>query len=138
MTWILDASAALGWAFQRVDAAEAAVALAYLDRLAEEEALVPELWRLEVTNALAVAHRREAISTVRVRDFLARLSALPIRTHPARLGERRERLFDLAREHGLSAYDAVYLDLALETGGALATFDRRLASAAERAGVRAA
>jgi len=138
LTWVLDASAALAWAFERADAAEANVARARLDRLAETEALVPELWHLEVTNALIVAHRREAISTARVHQFLSHLAALPIRTHPATFADRRERLFDLAREHGLSAYDATYLDLALQTGGALATFDRRLALAAGRAGITAA
>lgn len=135
MTWVLDASAALAWVFERSDADEAARALAHLDRLAVEEAIVPELWHLEVANALVVAQRREAISTARAHGFLARLGALPIHTHPATFADRRERLFDLGREHGLSAYDAAYLDLALQTGGALATFDRRLADAAERAGV---
>lgn len=138
MTWVLDASAALAWVFQRTDLNEASRARAYLERLTVDEALVPELWHLEVANALVVAQRREAISTARVHDFLARLGALPIRTQPATFADRRERLFNLGREHGLSAYDATYLDLAMETGAALATFDRRLASAAERAGVASA
>jgi predicted nucleic acid-binding protein len=135
MTWVLDASAALAWAFERSAATEAGRAIAHLDRLAAEEALVPELWHLEVTNALVVAQRRDVISTARAHDFLSRLGALPIRTHAATFADRRERLFDLGREHGLSAYDAAYLDLALQTGAALATFDRRLADAAKRAGV---
>jgi predicted nucleic acid-binding protein len=115
---VLDASAALAWVFQRAEADEAARARGYLDRLTGEEAVVPELWHLEVANALVVAQRRAAISTARVHDFLSRLSALPIRTPPATFADRRERLFDLGREHGLSAYDAAYLDPAL-TGCAL-------------------
>ncbi|WP_369062467.1 hypothetical protein ABOZ73_09305 [Caulobacter sp. 73W] len=55
MTWVLDASAALAWAFLRTDAAEADRAIGYLDRLAIQKALVPELGHLEVTNALATA-----------------------------------------------------------------------------------
>jgi predicted nucleic acid-binding protein len=135
MTWVLDASAALAWVFERSNPDEAARALAHLEKLAVEEAIVPELWHLEVANALVVAQRREVISTARAHGFLARLGALPIQTHSATFADRRERLFDLGREHGLSAYDATYLDLALQTGAALATFDRRLADAADKAGV---
>lgn len=135
MTFVLDASAALAWAFQRSDPAEADLARARLERLAAGEALVPELWRLEVANALVVARRRDLITTARAHDFLSRLAALPIRTHARGFADRRDRLFDLAQDYGLSAYEATYLDLALQTGSALAIFDRRLAAAAERAGV---
>ena len=41
----------------------------------------------------------------------------------------------LAREHGLTAYDAAYLELAMRLGLPLATGDRDLKSAAARAGV---
>jgi hypothetical protein len=42
MTWVLDASAALAWVFERSNADEAACALAHLERLAVEGAVVPE------------------------------------------------------------------------------------------------
>ena len=42
----------------------------------------------------------------------------------------------LARAYQLTAYDATYLELALRTGGVLATFDRDLAGAVRRAGGR--
>ncbi len=135
MTLVLDASAALAWAFERTDPAEAAQARALLGRLATEEAIVPELWHLEVLNALVVANRRGAIGMAKASDFLERLDALPIRTHPVSLSARKEQLFGLAREHELTAYDAAYLDLAIRTHCTLATFDRRLASACDRAGV---
>ena len=41
----------------------------------------------------------------------------------------------LAREHGLSVYDATYLDLAMREGAPLATLDRRLADVAQHSGV---
>ena len=42
----------------------------------------------------------------------------------------------LARAHGLTAYDAAYLELALRTGLPLATLDTRLGSAARVAGIK--
>jgi predicted nucleic acid-binding protein len=41
----------------------------------------------------------------------------------------------LARSHGLSAYDAAYLELAMRRGLPLATLDAKLRSAAVAAGV---
>jgi predicted nucleic acid-binding protein len=138
VSFVLDASAALAWAFERVAPEEAEAAQRLLDRLAQDEALVPDLWHLELANALVVAHGRGVVSLAQARDFLARLAPLPIRTDATSAGERREHLFDLAREYGLSVYDAAYLDLALRRGAPLATFDRRLTDARARAGVAAA
>lgn len=39
--------------------------------------------------------------------------------------------FELARKHGLTAYDAAYLQLAIELGAPLATFDAALGRAAQ-------
>jgi predicted nucleic acid-binding protein len=138
MSFVLDASAALAWAFERADSAEAAAARSLLARLSNEDALVPELWHLEVLNALIVGHRKGVISVAKATDFLSRLDALPIRTQGESLAGRREQLFALAREHDLSAYDAAYLDLAIRTGSALATFDRKLGLARNKAGVSTA
>jgi predicted nucleic acid-binding protein len=43
-------------------------------------------------------------------------------------------VLDLARTHGLTAYDAAYLELAMREGLPLATQDDALRSAAEQAG----
>ena len=42
----------------------------------------------------------------------------------------------LARSYGLTAYDAMYLELALRRGAPLATFDSQLADATRKAGGR--
>ena len=47
---------------------------------------------------------------------------------------RRDLVIALARGHQLTAYDAVYLDLALRTDSVLATFDMQLVNAMQAAG----
>jgi predicted nucleic acid-binding protein len=137
MSFVLDASAALAWAFERTDPSEALQARALLERLRTDEAVVPELWHLEVLNALIVACRRGVIGTAKATDFLNRLDGLSIRTDATSPAGRKQQLFGLAREHDLSAYDAAYLDLAIRTRSALATFDRRLAAARDKTGTPA-
>lgn len=132
---VLDASTALAWIFERIDPKEAERANAVLAGLKEREALVPPLWHVEVLNALVAAQRRGVITVSKALDFLSRLDRLPIRTDAA-VPPRKEHVFALAREHNLSAYDAIYLELALRAGAALATFDRRLARARDKAGAR--
>ena len=44
-------------------------------------------------------------------------------------------LVPLAQEHGITSYDAAYLELALRRDAPLATFDAGLARAARAAGV---
>jgi predicted nucleic acid-binding protein len=134
VTLVLDASMALAWVFERADPAEAAQAIAALQRIERQAALVPPLWHIEVLNALVVAQRRDVITASKSLDFLSRLDRLPIRTDAA-VPPRKEHILALAREHQLSGYDATYLDLALRNRAALATFDARLARARDKAGV---
>jgi predicted nucleic acid-binding protein len=137
VTWVLDASAALAWVFPRSDPAEAESARALLGGIIEQDVFVPEIWHLEVLNALVTATRRGVITAAKVDAFLARLDALPIRTWEVSQRHRKPTLFALAARHGLSAYDAAYLDLALHLGAALPTFDRKLAAARDAAGAPA-
>jgi predicted nucleic acid-binding protein len=44
-------------------------------------------------------------------------------------------ILPLAREYGLSAYDASYLEVAIRNGAALATLDAGLEKAGRKAGV---
>lgn len=134
MKLVLDASMALAWLFERKDAKEIKCANDVLVAIAETETLVPTLWHTEIANALLVAERRLVVTEAQTIDYLNRLSQLPITTDSVAVTSRRDLVMALAREHGLTAYDAIYLDLALRTNSTLATFDMKLANAMQRAG----
>ncbi len=134
MKLVVDASMALAWLFVRENTEEAECADRLLLALVDADTAVPPLWHTEVANALLVGERRRAVNEAQVIDYLSRLSQLPIATDNTEVASRRDMVMALAREYGLTAYDATYLDLALRTDSALATFDRKLAEAMRRAG----
>jgi predicted nucleic acid-binding protein len=130
--FVLDASIALAWCF--ADEATPA-ADAVLDRLADEEAAAPALWRLEVANALAMAERRGRLSVAGLTRSVALLQR-PAIAIDAEGSERAFRdLLDLARSERLTVYDATYLELALRLGVPLASKDIKLRKAAARLGL---
>ena len=126
---VLDASVAASWLLEDEfdPGTEAAIV-----QLSEEGAVVPSLWHYEVRNTLLVAERRGRLSGSDAVQLLDRLTWLPIET------DREADLmvaFDLAREHGLSFYDALYLELAMRSEAPLATLDAQLARAAAAEGL---
>ena len=121
--FVLDASIALAWCF----ADEAAPATdALLDRLADEEAAAPALWRLEVANALAMAERRGRLSVVGLTRSVSLLQRLAVSIDSEGTERAFRELLDLARAERLTVYDAAYLELALRLGLPLATKDAKL------------
>lgn len=131
---VLDASMALAWLFERQTSIEAACANETLNLLANTEAYVPSLWHIEITNGLLVGERRHLITEAQVINYFSKLSELPINTDKANPEKRRDVILSLAREYQLTAYDSVYLDLALRLNATLATFDKKLAQATRLAG----
>ena len=97
------------------------------ERVPEDGALVPQLWHLEVRNALVSAERRGRITARGLNDRLRALRRLPVTTDAA---PDLDAVVALARSHRLSIYDAVYLELARRHRAALATLDAGLAHAA--------
>ena len=88
---------------------------------------------MEIRNILIVSERRRRIEPDDADTFLDDLGRLPIRVQ---WESGSSRVMALARKHGLTAYDAAYLDLALRLAVPLATLDRALARAAKAEGVR--
>lgn len=98
------------------------------------ELIVPALWNAEVANALVQAERRAAVPAQRIGAALATILALEptVDAHPVDVARNLE----CARAHGLSAYDSLYIELALRRRAALATYDAAMLAAAPRAGIR--
>ena len=123
--FVLDASVAVAWLLSEETASRADLALV---RLEDGEALVPHLWHLELRNGLLVAVRRGRFTADGPAERLNALYDLPIRTD-------MDIAFALAEKHGLSFYDAIYLELAKRYTAPLATLDKALAQAAADEGL---
>jgi len=132
--FVVDSSVAISWV---VDSQSTGGAIALLDEaLAGSPVVVPVLWAFEVANSLLALWRRRVIQEQqyeRARWDLAHLESLVDEEGPR---VALEKTSTIAREHSLSVYDAVYLELALRKGLPLATRDAALNKAAKRAGVR--
>jgi predicted nucleic acid-binding protein len=132
--FVLDASIVLAWCFPDENAAVAQnVARKFKQG---DTAVVPSFWPHEVLNALLVGEKRKRICKGLVRRFFDDLAALPVALEQFSAGVVFHRVQHLSREHGLTAYDAAYLDLALDSGLPLATLDEDLVRACKKVGAR--
>lgn len=103
--------------------------------LQDQEGLVPSIWLYEIANVLRMAEEKKRISAKEITEFFTLLSDLPIRIVENNNITYSQQCLTLAREYRLSAYDAAYLALALKGNVPLASFDRALCKAAEKAGI---
>jgi predicted nucleic acid-binding protein len=103
-----------------------------LDRLSEQPVWAPALWFLECTNVLQSAQRRRRIDTNRRAEIAGELRDLPVSLDLQT--PDFVQLDRLAAAHGLSAYDAAYLELAQRRSLVLVSLDVRLIAAAKAAG----
>lgn len=129
MAVVLDASVTASWHFPDEDHP---VATNALDLVRREGAVVPQHWWFEVLSAFLTGERRGRLSETQTGEALNLLDQLKIEHAPL---PAQAPVLALAREHGLSFYDAVYLELAQSRNLALATLDRELAAAAKMVGV---
>jgi predicted nucleic acid-binding protein len=133
-SFVLDASVALRWFLDNPLPPYAKRVMQLV--IKGQRAIVPALWHLEMSNGLAVAERRSILTSADVEHALLHLEQLlahAIETDNALISIRQ--CLSTARAFQLSAYDAVYLDLARREKLPLASLDERLRSAAKPAGV---
>jgi predicted nucleic acid-binding protein len=129
--FVLDCSISASWFL--LDESNVA-AEAVLERLSDEEAVVPALWTVEMVNVLVVAERKGRISPSDAARALEVISNLPVIVEQADLATMKSCRV-IAREHSLSSYDACYVEIALRLGLPLASLDRELITAARNSGI---
>jgi predicted nucleic acid-binding protein len=129
---VIDASVTAAWVLPD----EATPLGAELHRLALTEGMVvPFIWPVEMANILLKAERRGRIDADRRRRAAISLCAKPPEIDSLEQSSLCVAASALAGTHMLSVYDALYLEVALRRSLPLATFDLRLARAAQVAGV---
>ena len=132
MSLVLDTSVTLSWYFEDE---RTPASLALLHRVAQDGAVVPVLWRLEVANGFASAIRRKRIDRAYRDASLFDLAAMPIAIDPETDSKAWSASLHLADQYNLTIYDATYLELALRRQLPLATFDDAIRKASRAAGV---
>ena len=132
--FVLDASTVLTWCFpdEKVQKAQE-----ISERIAGgDTVIVPAFWRHEILNALLVGERRKRLTPDLIQAFITDLNRLPVavdeRATPEIVFEITQ---GLCRRHGLTAYDAAYLEIAMRDRYPLATVDDDLKRAAIQEGI---
>lgn len=92
-------------------------------------AIAPELLLVESANVLDRKRKMDEISETESVQLLTDVLSMPIRYFPH--GPLIPAAFDLAREHRITLYDAVYLALASEQGAVLFSADRLMQKTAQ-------
>ncbi len=131
--FVVDASVAMTWCFK--DEITPATQKLLKD-MSSKTALVPAWWYVEIANVLALAERRGRVSATQIVDFVAVLDNARIETDNEAPQRAFSHLLPLCRAHGLTSYDAIYLDLAVRRQLPLATLDEPLRKAAKKMGVK--
>jgi predicted nucleic acid-binding protein len=128
MALVTDASAFLCLVFKDEGLSYGA---SVVDAVRDDGGVVPAIFWYEVRNALVVNERRGRISVGQTTTFLGLLSGLPLSIEPL---PPESGVLQIARKHGLSVYDASYLELSSRLGLPLATLDETLRAAAVNMG----
>ena len=133
MPFVLDASVTMAWCFSDEATPYTDAVLA---RFRTAGAIVPAVWSLEVINTLLIGERRGRVTSDDIAVFVNLLQTLRIEIEPASsLAAAVGPVHEIGRVHGLSSYDASYVELALRRRLPLATFDARMRAAAVDLGV---
>ncbi len=130
MFCVVDASAVLAWIISDESPDDSMIAL--LGQVVNYGAIAPNLIWYEINSGLMSAERRKRSDSAQTNASLAALEVMPITSYPLM---SHGDVLALARRHGLSSYDASYLELALHYQLPLATLDKKLAAAAMAQGV---
>lgn len=130
MRLVLDCSVAPGFVFEEERTAYTEAVEAALEK--QCQLLVPPLFYCEFSNVLRSQERRGRWGREEVDACIDVMNQLPLLTIPvANAPSEMAPLLALAREHDLTAYDAMYLLLAHQQEAPIATQDKALVKAAK-------
>ena len=132
MSVVIDASLTVSWYFE--DEATPATE-EVLDAVAQNGAVVPPLWRLEVANAFQSGIRRKRIDVAYRDASITDLGRLPIIIDADTDRHIWTTTLWLSDRYGLTMYDACYLELAQRRNLPLATLDQDLRAAGDALGL---
>lgn len=124
---VVDASALMAWVMPDEAGGDLEAQFS-----AHDSVCAPTLLWSELRNILIVSERRGRLPAGMADQIADAVDALGI---ALRAPGSSAVVMDLARRHGLSVYDALYLELALREGAVLASLDRALIAAAAAEGV---
>jgi predicted nucleic acid-binding protein len=127
---VVDASFMLAWCFKENAPAE----MDTLERIFRNGAVVPVIWPLEIVNALLGAERSNRLKGS-IAYHVAEITQLLVEIDRRTPEMAWHRIAELARKHGLTSYDAAYLELATRRDAVLVTLDKALASAGKAEGL---
>ena len=126
---VLDSSVTVAWVLGDESSGRAD---ATLQEVTEVGGVAPALWWVEVRHALVIAERKGRLTPEDTAAAVQAIDALGVHLDQALDSAS---LLRLARTHGLTAYDAMYLELSIRQQRPLATLDRRLGVAAQAEGI---
>jgi predicted nucleic acid-binding protein len=109
----------------------------FFEKLEGDDTLwVPGLWWYEITNVLVVSTRRNRLTHMNTEKILSLLNQMDFKTDNLAGTTYSQEIYEIAQLYALSAYDAAYLELATRKNCNLASFDKKLVEAAQKAGVK--
>lgn len=130
MPFVIDNAVVSGWYLENQTTRYTE---AIAERWRDDRAVVPALWKLELTNVLRPACLRQRMTAQKAQQVLVRMAMLPITVD--RVGAPPHELLALALRFGFGNYDADYLQLALPLQLPVATAEGALKDAALASGV---
>lgn len=133
--FVLDNSVTMRWLLEVPKKTDQQYAMRVLDSLNDQDALVPNLWHLEVANVLLRAEKGGDICAGDSDSFISQLENLPIHVDPITSRQAFSRTMNFARSYRLSSYDAAYLEISIREGIPIATLDKNIKKAANKAHV---
>lgn len=133
MSVVVDCSVAVAWCFADRETAATVELLRAVERAGM---VVPAVWPLEVASVVLAGERRGTVDAGQRERFFEVLDALDVEVEPIDSGRVFGETMAHARRHGLTSYDASYLELAMRRGLPLATNDGEIVKAAAVVGVK--